>query len=86
MGSPLVLASTVKPTLPCGVNSSLSNIAQIRFRPLRTLESMAPDPAFPTEKENEQANLSRLVAAIEEERQDNGKPRQEQESSDTKIA
>jgi hypothetical protein len=47
---------------------------------------MAPDPAFPTEKENEQANLSKLVAAIDEERRDNQNPGQAQESSDAKIA
>jgi hypothetical protein len=47
---------------------------------------MASDPTFPTEKESEQANLAKLVDAIEDERRDQGKPMKEKESSDTEIA
>jgi hypothetical protein len=47
---------------------------------------MASDPTFPTENENEQADLAKLVDAIEDERRDHGKPMQEKESSDTEIA
>jgi hypothetical protein len=46
---------------------------------------MAPDPAFPTEKDNEQANLLKLVDAIDEERRDNRKAVEEEELNDTKA-
>jgi hypothetical protein len=48
-------------------------------------EGMAPDPAFPTEKDNEQANLLKLVDAIDEERRDNRKAVEEEELNDTKA-
>jgi hypothetical protein len=70
---------------PKGRNDKLSNIEQIQFDLLRIVNAWL-QTQFPTEKESEQANLAKLVDAIEDERRDQGKPMKEKESSDTEIA